>query len=117
MHRPRVHPVGVVVMDCTHSRERRIVEVYQCEVCGRVEPRRVRESVTKVPVVLVRQGLLTADILIDTLGFAGHDAEYLRSIEVCPHPADRVRRGTCQHSGNGRLTCQDCGRVWSRADN
>jgi len=78
---------------------------------------RIHEGIGIPPATLVRQGLLTADILIDTLGFAGHDAEYLRSIEVCPHPADRVRRGTCQDSGNGRLTCQDCGRVWSRADN
>ena len=100
-------------MDCTHSRERRIVEVYQCEVCGRVGPRRVRESVTKVPVVLVRQGLLTADILIDTLGFAGHDAEYLRSIEPCEHPETSIARKRCKASGKVIATCSGCGRKWT----
>ena len=99
-------------MNCSHNM-RKTIEVHQCQICGTTKQTRVVPKQGIPPTVLVRQGLLTADILIDTLGFDGHDADYLRSIEPCKHPAESIARKRCKASGKMIATCSGCGRKWN----
>jgi len=98
---------------CTHSRQRVTVKISQCEICGKVEQKRVREGIGAPPVQQITQGITSAGLIITSLNLSGADAAYLLSIEPCKHPEAFVTGSTCEHSKMHRKTCTMCGRVWS----
>jgi len=99
-------------MTCQHSRDRLTVEVFQCELCGRVEQRRVAQGCSPTPSMLIQQGLVDAESVIESMQLDSLDAKYLRSIVVCHH--EHITESKCQASGKRLATCDNCGRKFSK---